>query len=620
MRIILYCAILTLGFLSTPVTAGYRPPVESQGFPGGALLRVNRQTVLTLRGPAADPVLIERAARIEQRLSAAIEAGLLPGAIAVRRPDGQAAVFAGDAEVARPTAADAHAAGTTTRRLASRWAAALRHALSLPPLTVSAPSLLVPFGESRSLRVGGVATGALTLTPRDESVVKGEVGGDGRSVRVSAGQPGETVLSIERDGAMLGVRVVVKKYAGEPVEPATVECTGRPAPAELVRQLAMDSYRRSLRIEPGARVAMAGKPQLPGALGPGEDGWGSVPVAITGPGLLPCSAVAQVRVHCRNLPHREADALLYSNDPERLQRPGRLYLGEVERNAPCRLLYHHQNMAGAPLILRVDLANPEDTPVDVQVVAGDSPPMVDTVLVGLRAGATYLRRSARDIGRIYTLAGHQRLTLIQQRLAHRYTASGIYGLRMVSGQRLLVDIHADAPSAPFQISAVKFRAGRSSATESPIQDPTAEARNPEAIPVQHVYPNPRRVLHAEYSVGGNWAFVRLGKHGIPGKPRSPGDASAQVLDGDYGVLYDISVQIENPTRERRVVRLMLAPDAGGARGVFLVDEKWIEAPHLIPPSEFQLAQFVLSPRERRVVNIRTLPVGGSAYPVTLVVR
>ena len=50
---------------------------------------------------------------------------------------------------------------------------------------------------------------------------------------MTAGRPGETVLTIEADGAMLGVRVVVKKYAGEPVEPATVECTGHPAPAEL---------------------------------------------------------------------------------------------------------------------------------------------------------------------------------------------------------------------------------------------------------------------------------------------------------------------------------------------------------------------------------------------------
>jgi hypothetical protein len=122
------------------------------------------------------------------------------------------------------------------------------------------------------------------------------------------------------------------------------------------------------------------------------------------------------------------------------------------------------------------------------------------------------------------------------------------------------------------------------------------------------------VLQANYTVGKNWAFLRVGKMAIPGK------SEGRKLDGNYGVLYDISVQIENPLPESRVVRLVLAPDAGGAQGIFLVEGRWIEAPFLIPPAEFELAQFVLSPQERRVVSIQTLPVGGSAYPVTLVVR
>src|SRR5439155_5780520 len=66
-----------------------------------------------------------------------------------------------------PTRADARAAGTTARRLAFRWAMTLRQTLALPPLTLSARLLLVPFGESRALRVGGVAAGPLELSPRD---------------------------------------------------------------------------------------------------------------------------------------------------------------------------------------------------------------------------------------------------------------------------------------------------------------------------------------------------------------------------------------------------------------------------------------------------------------------
>ncbi len=114
--------------------------------------------------------------------------------------------------------------------------------------------------------------------------------------------------------------------------------------------------------------------------------------------------------------------------------------------------------------------------------------------------------------------------------------------------------------------------------------------------------------------------MKLGSQPLPGPCPRSSDPNARVLDGDYGVLYDIAVRLNNPTSAPRVVRLFMSPDAGGAQGVFLVDGKWVEAPHVSPPAEFPLAQFLLSPLEQRVVNIRTLPVGGSAYPVTLVVR
>src|SRR5438034_5546464 len=250
-------------------------------------------------------------------------------------------------------------------------------------------------------------------------------------------------------------------------------------------------------------------------------------------------------------------------------------------------------MSGQAMLLRLDLINPAETPVELQVINGAARPMIDTVLAGHRAGVRYLRNAQRDVGRIVTLPGRSRLSLLRQPLAGGYTASGLYGLRLLSGRRVLVEVRADPPSAG---------------------DPDVPRPEAETV-MRRVYPNPRRVLEASYTVGRNWTFVRLGKKAkVTAHPAGEGP----ILDGDYGVLYDISVRIDNPTAEARTVKLMLAPDAGGARGVFLVEGKWIEAPHVSPPSEFELAKFVLSPQEHRVVNIRTLPVGGSAYPVTLV--
>jgi hypothetical protein len=68
------------------------------------------------------------------------------------------------------------------------------------------------------------------------------------------------------------------------------------------------------------------------------------------------------------------------------------------------------------------------------------------------------------------------------------------------------------------------------------------------------------------------------------------------------------------------VNLVLAAEAGRASGVFLIDGRIIEAPSVRPPAEVVLGSIRMEPMTRGSVSIRTLPVGGSAYPVTLVVR
>src|SRR5258708_225492 len=180
-------AILMVCCLCAPSFAAYSPPVQSQALPNGAVVRVNHRTVLVVRHKSGGTPPERRASLVSDRLTTALQQGLAPAAIRVRRIGRQFAVFAGNTELIRPTRADAREAGTTAHGLALRWAMTLRHTLALPPLTLSARSLLVPFGESRALRVGGVAAGPLELSPRDPQVATAAIAGDGRSVRVRAG-------------------------------------------------------------------------------------------------------------------------------------------------------------------------------------------------------------------------------------------------------------------------------------------------------------------------------------------------------------------------------------------------------------------------------------------------
>jgi len=62
------------------------------------------------------------------------------------------------------------------------------------------------------------------------------------------------------------------------------------------------------------------------------------------------------------------------------------------------------------------------------------------------------------------------------------------------------------------------------------------------------------------------------------------------------------------------------PSAGLASGVFIIDGKFVVTKHVQPPSEVPLASYQIKPGETRDVRILTVPLAGSSYPATLVVR
>ncbi|NLA39794.1 MAG: hypothetical protein GX882_10570, partial [Methanomicrobiales archaeon] len=106
----------------------------------------------------------------------------------------------------------------------------------------------------------------------------------------------------------------------------------------------------------------------------------------------------------------------------------------------------------------------------------------------------------------------------------------------------------------------------------------------------------------------------LGRHALD-------DSAAQKkLYGNYGVTYDINLQIENPTAEKKNVKVLFEASAGLASGVFIIDGKFVMAKYAMPPNEVPLASYDLGPGETRKVRIITVPLAGSNYPATVVVR
>ena len=66
--------------------------------------------------------------------------------------------------------------------------------------------------------------------------------------------------------------------------------------------------------------------------------------------------------------------------------------------------------------------------------------------------------------------------------------------------------------------------------------------------------------------------------------------------------------------------MVFEASAGYASGLFVVNGKTVVIPQLAPKTEGQVLKVRLAPGQVQSFDILTLPLSGSAYPVTLTIR
>jgi hypothetical protein len=597
----------------------------------GAKLSVRGRLIAIFRTPNGSLSPEQRADLAASRLETLIEDGLAADAVEARANRAKWGVYAVGTLVMVATEEEAAKRHEDPETTARRWAANLRKALGgaetddaakvrsagtgrrkagaraaaavpkprkekpnpAPTLAIDESDLAVPAGETRTVAVKGTATGPIAASTDDQqTAVVAPVAGR-PALRIGGLAPGRAIIHVERGGKSADFTVWVKQYAGRLGAIPQARVTGTQAPASLVRRMAEAVALEGVEKEPGAVVRVTGPATGVQPLARGETVEVSFPITISGEAYLTVKALARVSVVNVPLPPEEATLLLYSNDPESVKEYGTLYDGMIGNDGPVRLLYHHQNKVRRPMLFQMHLVNPSDAPTDVQVIEGDAGPFVDPVQVGHRAAQRYLTNLTQDLGCILRVPARSSVAVYTCRVENEDCVSGIYNFRVVDGSPLVVHISAAGePSTP-----------------SPSDSMVALAR---AQP--HTYDTPQLEESYSYKVGDRWTFVPIGRKAIVGRN------STQKLFGNYGVLYDITLDLENPSADGKPVRVVMAPEAGWARGVFIVEGKLVEVQQVAPPSEAVLWTGRLGPGERRRLKIQGIPVGGSSYPVSIVVR
>jgi len=231
----------------------------------------------------------------------------------------------------------------------------------------------------------------------------------------------------------------------------------------------------------------------------------------------------------------------------------------------------------------------------VHVVEGEAGPSYDEIFVGHTAARTFVKRMAWQVGYVATIPPLGRAVVASHRLPRGAIASGILELAVLEGSELFARVRL-LPPAPRPLV---------TAGENPLQS---------AARPFWVFPNPRKSLTAEYTVGGNWAFVSVGREATPGTNHD------ERLRGNYGVLYDVTFNIVNPRDRAAQVEIGFQTAAGAARGVVLIEGQIYETRLVRANREQTLTRLRVPAGANRSVHVQIMPQSGSNYPVRLFCR
>ena len=620
--------LVIVSFLAAALVAGAvlaAPGVRVTEVGDAARLTVRGKLVASFRVPNKGLSAPERAARAAERLRQLLADGLKPEDISVRSRGEAWGVYANGGLLMIATPEEAELRQEDAETTARRWAANLKSALDgassseeapakvakaaaaapkkgkargrrtahhEPTLELDSTNETVPVGEKRLVHIKGTATGAISLKVDGDETVTARLVKGGIELRGVA--PGKVTVHVLREGLDASVVAWCKKKAGSLGETPVAEVTGMLTPAFLVRKAAVAHALEGVRREDGARAELAGPVTGVKALARGTSTVVEFPVLISGEGYLPVRTSARVRIKNRALQPQDPKVLLYSNEPESVKELGSLYYGLVDNTAPVRLFYHHQSKMPQPFTFQVHLVNPSDNPAEVQVIQGDAGPTLDTVEVGHRAGDRYWAAAQSDIGYVVQIPPRSSRLVYATSVPNLGTVSGIYTLRVLNGDPVVAYI----------------------AAEDRVKQPEVSAKTIAAAKEEvDVYPAPRVEKRFEYVIGERWAFIPLGKD-----PLIASNNPQRKLFGNYGVTYDLTIDVKNPTDETRKVRAVMSSEAGLACGMFRVDGKLMNSPQLAPGGEFELWSGKLDAGATRTLRIETVPLGGSAYPVSIVVK
>lgn len=284
-----------------------------------------------------------------------------------------------------------------------------------------------------------------------------------------------------------------------------------------------------------------------------------------------------------------------SDHPEDVDRRGMLFSGGLTANRPVRFQYYHLgSLPGASPQVALLVSNPGSTSARLHLTQAAGVPSGDYFKTGHGNNVTWFERQSSNQGEFLEFAPGESRIVFRQPMPLAKVVSGTLGLSQVEGPPLQFGLIAlpDAAEAPSWNNLLK---------EGDVHS-------------RGFYPVATQRLRRRHIVGAGETKVAVGAL------RQETFSGVRELRGDYGVLYDLELELVNPGSRPVEVNLLFQPRGGAATGTFLWDDRVVEVPRTDAFAEAPLGKVTLTPGETRLVRLQTIPEGASSYPVRILVR
>jgi hypothetical protein len=571
----------------------------------GATVIVNERQVLTFRTSVDNHTPAQRAERLANNLRR------LPALepIALKKVGTTHWITIGGQNLIPISPAEASAQKGTTANIATLWAGRLREAASLPPLRVSENTTRLAEGATRDVNL--VGSRAFDAQVRSEHPDVATVTRTRTGLQIRGVGRGVTTLRVGSMGFEETILVEVRPFAASFPQTVAATISGHPASESMVRGAIEGALRTQFQSENGARLNF--QVGNPGTMGSGQTRTFPVQVRAEAPGAIERAGTVNVVIRNTGAKLPRETELWYCNEPENVTRPGNLFAAKLREGRPARMLYHHINESPHPLFLRIQIVNDSDEAAQVKIVPGDSDPDKNPVRAGLLAADQFVRDYIAGSAEVVTIPPRSSMPISIRRMSPKETISGLCTLVLMDGPKELL-VRTDA-WPPFNLDERGAAALLSAAPWRILGCRPINALDQAPYELSsHIYPDPFMKMDVDYQVGGRFGFIRIGQQPISRKD------NIKRLDGNFGVVYNIDAVISNPTPIATDVEVVFEASAGYSGALFVLNGSYLRTPLLQPKTESRIARIRLEPGASRTLTMLTIPLSGSSYPSTVIIR